>query len=70
MCCNVPVGTLVFKHTDNACAPSMMDDRTANFEKCCPFNFKPFSSETQNTVLHLAFELNSAAAAAAAETGI
>ena len=31
MCCNVPVGTLVFKHTDNACAPSVMDDRTANF---------------------------------------
>ena len=31
MCFNVPVGTLVFKHTDNACAPSMMDDRTANF---------------------------------------
>ena len=31
MCCNVPVGTLVFKHTDNARAPSMMVDRTANF---------------------------------------
>jgi hypothetical protein len=71
----------VFKDTDNACAPSMTDDRTANFGaaqytvKYSNFtlddkllNFKPFSSETQNAVLHWAFELNSAAAAT--ETGI
>ena len=37
-------------------------------KNAAPFNFKPFSSETQNAVLHWAFELNGAAAAA--ETAI
>jgi len=38
----------VFKFTDNACAPSIMDERRANF----------------GAVLHWAWQLNSAAATA------